>query len=1225
MKRLGIDLGTSSIGWAVLDDERIASAPRGLYAPNVIDCGVVVFPEGMDRDKSGNLMSRAAERRMKRAARRLIRRRRYRKFHILKLLIENAMCPMSLESLKKWKETGKYPVDDNDFMDWLSATNTKNPYVDRKNAAERPVDAYSFGRAIYHIAQRRGFKNSKKELLAEFDADDQSSSKQKKETELGEVKRGIKELSQLMGERTLGQYFYELYQKGEKVRGRKTDRKAHYEKEFDVICDKQKALVSSELREKMRSVLFFQRPLRIQRHLVGWCELEKGKKYRRCLESHPSFERFRALCFLNNFKVRKEGAEGDFISLTQEQRDFILAKMMRVTPFKDGVKALMKEFNKEFSAKGEASWVSNHRDYADVPILEVTARFEKLGIPKTDWQTALNASVDFDDLLMLEAWAKKRWGFDDKKAREFVRINPSTERARYSLHAINLILPWLEEGYNLSQAIYLAKMPEVIPDWNSNKTKILEIIERETAAYHKQKDGFKFSKTAPNLVSLTERLKSAIHEFWISIDAAGALFESEYDKLYIDKTLTDIDNPVLPPVNMGSIKNPMVLHSLTMLRRLVNTLRANGTIDAHTVINIELARNVNSANMCRAIEKRNVELAKKREDAKSKLAELLKTNGMTVNIDDDLILRYLLWEEQEHFSVYTGQQISFKQMVQDCDIEHTLPRARGGTNEQSNMTLCESHYNRNVKKKRLPCECPNADNSWYDDDAKMEYPPLFSGKVLKDWESKLASLEKDCANNRGGRGGDPEAYARKRQKFLMYDLERAYWKKKIGMFRISAERAQETAFMPRQLVDTGSITKFAVEFLKQRYSKVYPRNGAAVAFARKAWGLQEPDEKKDRSDHTHHAMDAIVIAALDNKRFADICATLGNIEDDSQYICTPPYEDFGELAYKARENILVRHIPLNRKMVPYQESATRKNLRLATPVKRTDGSVICKVTSSGSTVRGSLHDDTLYGKINMRGKPVTVIRKTIASVGKLADLQKLAKEAVDPSVGKTLARQIDEYLAQGVDGDKIAATMPFWGPKDKDGTPDRNGMPLKKVRVVFGKNPDPIRGHDMCSGNSLHNSVYGSGGDLLELVITKDAKGKVVPRSISLKEGAEGVEVDKEALVIRPGMAVLFFEKTPEELYNLSQDSLSKRLYIVRKFEDSGRMTLRYHREARMATVLSKDLVAIKKNKDGQSSIDYKKPHELLLISPKTYINNALFEGRDFILSYDGKIQFLNR
>lgn len=1225
MKRLGIDLGTSSIGWAVLDDERIASAPRGLYAPNVIDCGVVVFPEGMDRDKSGNLMSRAAERRMKRAARRLIRRRRYRKFHILKLLIENSMCPMSLESLKKWKETGKCPVDDKDFMDWLSATNTKNPYIDRKNAAERPVDAYSFGRAIYHIAQRRGFKSSKKELLAEFDADDQSSSKQKKDTELGEVKRGIKELSQLMGEKTLGQYFYELYQRGEKVRGRKTDRKAHYEKEFDVICDKQKSLVSSELREKMRSILFFQRPLRIQRHLVGWCELENGKKYRRCLESHPLFERFRALCFLNNFKVRKEGAEGDFISLTQEQRDFILAKMMRVTSFKDGVKALMKEFNKEFSTKGGTPWVANHRDYADVPILEVTARFEKLGIPKTEWQTALNASVDFDDLLLLEAWAKKRWGFDDKKAREFVRINPSTERARYSLHAINLILPWLEEGYNLSQAIYLAKMPEVIPDWNSNKSKILEIIKRETALYHKEKDEFKFSKNAPKIISLTERLKSAIREFWISIGAADALFETAYDKLYIDKTITDVDNPVLPPVNMGSIKNPMVLHSLTMLRRLVNTLRSNGTIDAHTVINIELARNVNSANMCRAIEKRNVELAKKREDAKSKLAELLKTNGMTVNIDDDLILRYLLWKEQEHFSAYTGQQISFKQMVQDCDIEHTLPRARGGTNEQSNLTLCESHYNRNVKKKRLPCECPNAEEAWYDNEAKIEYPALFSGKVLKDWESKLASLEENCAKNKGGRGTDPE----KRQKFLTIDLERAYWKKKIGMFRISAERAQETSFVPRQLVDTGSITKFAVEFLKQRYSKVYPRNGAAVAFARKAWGMQDPDEKKDRSDHTHHAMDAIVIAALDNKRFADICATLGNIEDDSQYVCTPPYEDFGELAYKARENILVRHISLNRKITPYQESAKRKNLRLATPVNRADGSVVCKVTSCGSTVRGSLHKDTLYGKINRQGKIVTVIRKTISSpTTKLKDLQELARDAVDPAVGKTLARQIDEYLAQGIDGDKIALTMRFWGPKDKDGTPDVEGIPLKKVRVVSRlSDPYVIRKHDNASQNSLHNVVYGSGGDVLALEITRDAKGKVIRRSVSLKNIAEGFKFNKESLVVSTGMSVLFYEKTPEELYDLSQDLLSKRLYIVNKCEADGRVGMRLHREARKSTDLQKAMGDMygSKNKQGLTTVSFDVPYELLRLSVGNYCDNALFEGRDFNISLDGKIRFLNR
>jgi hypothetical protein len=272
-----------------------------------------------------------------------------------------------------------------------------------------------------------------------------------------------------------------------------------------------------------------------------------------------------------------------------------------------------------------------------------------------------------------------------------------------------------------------------------------------------------------------------------------------------------------------------------------------------------------------------------------------------------------------------------------------------------------------------------------------------------------------------------------------------------------------------------------------------------------------------------------------------------------------------------------------------------------------------------------LHDDTLYGKINMRGKTVTVIRKTISSATKLVELRALAENAVDTAVGRTLTRQIDEYLAQGIDGDKMAATMPFWGPKDKDGTPDRNGIPLKKVRVVFGKNPNPIRKHINVSENPLHNAVYGSGGDLLELVITRDSKGRVAPRNISLMEGAGGIDFDNDALIIRPGMAVLFFEEAKEELYNLPQEILSKRLYVVRKFEDSGRMTLRHHREARMATVLSRELVAIKKNKDGQSSVAYDNPHELLYLSPKTYINNALFEGRDFNVSLDGKIQFLNR
>ena len=58
------------------------------------------------------------------------------------------------------------------------------------------------------------------------------------------------------------------------------------------------------------------------------------------------------------------------------------------------------------------------------------------------------------------------------------------------------------------------------------------------------------------------------------------------------------------------------------------------------------------------------------------------------------------------------------------------------------------------------------------------------------------------------------------------------------------------------------MTRHAVALLKSVYADVYPVNGQAVAFARKLWKVQDEDAVKDRSDHTHHAKDAMVIAAL---------------------------------------------------------------------------------------------------------------------------------------------------------------------------------------------------------------------------------------------------------------------------------------------------------------------------------------------------------------------------
>ena len=92
-KTLGIDLGSNSLGWAILDD----------LTGDILDKGVLVFPEGVDPDAGTSVETPAAQRRAARMGRRLKFRRKLRKWNLLKLLIENGMCPLSIAELEGWK------------------------------------------------------------------------------------------------------------------------------------------------------------------------------------------------------------------------------------------------------------------------------------------------------------------------------------------------------------------------------------------------------------------------------------------------------------------------------------------------------------------------------------------------------------------------------------------------------------------------------------------------------------------------------------------------------------------------------------------------------------------------------------------------------------------------------------------------------------------------------------------------------------------------------------------------------------------------------------------------------------------------------------------------------------------------------------------------------------------------------------------------------------------
>ena len=148
-KILGLDLGTNSIGWALIDD--VQNKIEGI--------GTRIFPMGVENlgEGEGREMSKNAGRTGARGVRRQFFRRRLRKKILLKALSENKMCPMEANDFVDWKKTKEFPSDK--LANWFAL----NPYELRQRALNEKLTLEEIGRIFYHLIQRRGFlSNSRK-------------------------------------------------------------------------------------------------------------------------------------------------------------------------------------------------------------------------------------------------------------------------------------------------------------------------------------------------------------------------------------------------------------------------------------------------------------------------------------------------------------------------------------------------------------------------------------------------------------------------------------------------------------------------------------------------------------------------------------------------------------------------------------------------------------------------------------------------------------------------------------------------------------------------------------------------------------------------------------------------------------------------------------------------------------------------------------------------------
>lgn len=378
MRRLGLDIGTNSIGWSLIEDDA-----------RIIDIGVRIFSDGRDPQSGTSL---AVDRREARAARR--RRDRYigRRSAFLEALVAHGLMPADADEAKL-----------------IAAL---DPYVLRARAIEEKLTPHEIGRALFHLNQRRGFKSNRKAERKGNDQDD------------GKIASGARALDQAMAEEgadTLGQFLARRDTKRVRMGSESQDydfypQRRHVEYEFARIWEEQAkhhpALLSETARAALHRILFFQRPLKPQE--VGLCTFMPSE--RRLAKAHPLFQQRRLYEEVNQLEVTTPGEANR--KLTLDERNTLILKLRdkKAVSFDSLAKVLKlhpdQSFNKASETRTQLAGDEVRAVLRDKKRFDT--RWDRLD---TDEQwTIVETLMEEEDPDALHEFLTRQHGLDDERA-----------------------------------------------------------------------------------------------------------------------------------------------------------------------------------------------------------------------------------------------------------------------------------------------------------------------------------------------------------------------------------------------------------------------------------------------------------------------------------------------------------------------------------------------------------------------------------------------------------------------------------------------------------------------------------------------------------------------------------------------------------------------------------------------------------------------------------------
>jgi len=458
------------------------------------------------------------------------------------------------------------------------------------------------------------------------------------------------------------------------------------------------------------------------------------------------------------------------------------------------------------------------------------------------------------------------------------------------------------------------------------------------------------------------------------VKEAGKGKNNQYDHSESLKQFPNVDTKtgeiLFPELNLlfpNSLRNPVVEKVVNQVINLVNSIIHSSDLGRPDEIRVELAREL----------KMNI---KKRKDLFSKNNERNRDNlriekllqqelgFRTVSRND--IQKYKLWEETEGTSLYTGKKIEISKLFDTSlyDIEHIIPKSRLFDDSFNNKTICETSINR-VKS----------------DLTAFDFLKSRSEDEFNDYIERINRNRK--------------LSPRKRNYLLM------------------PENKIPLDFVERQLKETQYINKEVIKVLRSATSKVTSTTGSITDFLRYNWGLntileqlnfqiykglglteeitskgQSKEVIRDwskRSDHRHHAIDALVVALTKQShinrlnRLNQFVKNQAELKEKARHI-EPPILNITSKTMHAIDELLI---------------SFKKNNKVISP-KRNE---IKKVGIVQETFvpRGHLHNETIYGMIKTANN--INVKKALENSDNIADplIKNRIKERISAFNGDT--------------------------------------------------------------------------------------------------------------------------------------------------------------------------------------------------------------------------------